>query len=1612
MSSIARRASQRTRGNRINYNETNLYKRSFETTPESTEDYDEEEETTSNESESEASLSESTISSSDSESDELENSSDEDSESDSSEADEEESEAEPSVFVNGVRRSTRKRKVTRFSSDSDSDSHIKTRNSVKKKAPAKKGQQNLKNKKKSSKKGSNNKAPQNKNIKVVSEEYEYEYEEVNEEEEEEEVIQNILGQKDVFTDHITDNTESETEDIEYYVKFQNKAYIHCQWMKFEEIIQLKGGEGALKRWNNKSSGRELAHSLSIPSLLALDESEINTIWYEVDRIVDEIGEGEKRKYHVKWKGLGYDEATWEKAEDIPDEKIRQFHQRLDHSNPIKIPSRYKRPPPDKFKEIEEPIKDVSGKLTLRSYQMEGFNWLRFCWYNQRNAILADEMGLGKTVQIVSAINDLALNEGISGPFLVIAPLSTLGHWQMEFERWTNLNVVVYHGNQQARDLIRETEFVVVDEYGNTLSNRIQFDVLITNYETVQKDFNTFFKIEWRYLVLDEAHKLKNPRGKLYEKMEALVFEHCIMLTGTPIQNGVEELWGLLHFLYPTRFDNLDEFIEKYGNTTDSTQVEEIQAIIRPIMLRRKKSDVEKTILPKEETIIEVELTRPQKMFYRAFLHDNAALLLQQITGGALAALQNLMMQLRKVCNHPYLINGAEDTIVKEKKSELKESRIPLRELEMKAMIESSGKMILIDKLLPKLRKDHHKVLIFSQMVRILDIIQDFLDYREYPTERIDGSKSENDRQAAIERFNSDDNAFVFLLSTRAGGVGINLTSADTVIIYDSDWNPQNDIQAEARCHRIGQKNKVKVYRLITKDTYESKMFERASKKLGLDHVILDGNSDKTGSKDKAKEIEEMLRNGVHGIFNDDDTEIDNFCSADIDQILERSAKSYKSDVISGGESIFAHAKFNVNGNDENDKNISQADFWKDILPNSDSRNITDQLTIRRCRKNQIERSNSIDNTPIRKTIFNIIERGYKANEGEFETIRYAMKFIDIVDENHQKIITQQFGELPDENNKDEDEPQISSESAYFIEEKADKIVDSALFFLRLLRSLYYVNINKDIQWPVITPSWRDPVAEYALMVALHKYGKTNINVKIQEDTTLGLSKAKDEQRAFIVRRVMQLLEEIEKQYPPEFFDAVIPADFTPELPQEWKDSHPNTMSRNILYDVEIHRLAQALMAYGIPKRLDTGRADWERLKDIAQLPLVNLKTIKATAKNIVEVAKMDEPDLSKVPEISEKDLKRISNNISTMDKIYSFMHKLGSRRTEIIKTMPKFYNLEWWDYECDLALISSIAKYGLAKYATWMLDEKLPFRKHIPDDCIESFARAAASEKTKIKRANVIFDGSLPDELNSFMKEKVRTSRALHVINYVHKQLNKQKKEEEHQKQKEEQKRLKFEEKAKAKEAKNNQAGSYPIKLNQHIRLFAPGEIVTPYNRKFDGKCTAYPIGYKIERDYKYKTWQSKRKFRAEIIGGDLQTGPIFKVTILDNDENLGNKEFEGHTPSESWKQAIDFINEYEKQNKDSHNENITTEKSTTENTTAENTSDNSNEGGNEEEQKKKSNIPGITLFGLTISKVLEIFSELPGANEYPSLKKFMNANQSICPNFQIKIPFYPIPET
>ncbi|KAF1672703.1 SMCA1 protein, partial [Tricholaema leucomelas] len=402
-------------------------------------------------------------------------------------------------------------------------------------------------------------------------------------------------------------------------------------------------------------------------------------------------------------------------------------------------------------------------------------------------------GLGKTLQTIALLGYLKHYRNIPGPHMVLVPKSTLHNWMNEFKRWVpSLRAVCLIGDKDARAaFIRDVMMPG------------EWDVCVTSYEMVIKEKSVFKKFNWRYLVIDEAHRIKNEKSKLSEIVREFKTTNRLLLTGTPLQNNLHELWALLNFLLPDVFNSAD--------------------VLKPFLLRRIKAEVEKSLPPKKEVKIYLGLSKMQREWYTRILMKDIDIL---NSAGKMDKMRllNILMQLRKCCNHPYLFDGAEPGPPYTTDTHL---------------ITNSGKMLVLDKLLTKLREQGSRVLLFSQMTRLLDILEDYCMWRGYEYCRLDGQTPHEEREEAIDTFNAPNSSkFIFMLSTRAGGLGINLATADVVILYDSDWNPQVDLQAMDRAHRIGQKKPVRVFRLITDNTVEERIVERAEIKLRLDSIVI------------------------------------------------------------------------------------------------------------------------------------------------------------------------------------------------------------------------------------------------------------------------------------------------------------------------------------------------------------------------------------------------------------------------------------------------------------------------------------------------------------------------------------------------------------------------------------------------------------------------------------------------------------------------------------------------------------------------------------------------------------------------------------------------------
>ncbi|XP_054916143.1 chromodomain-helicase-DNA-binding protein 3 isoform X2 [Poeciliopsis prolifica] len=783
---------------------------------------------------------------------------------------------------------------------------------------------------------------------------------------------------------------------EFFVKLTSQSYWHCTWITelqleifhsvmyrnyqrktdMDEPPSLDYGSGAE---DENGVGKSEKRRAKDPHYALLEDKYykygIKPEWMMIHRIINHSMD-KKGMYHylVKWKDLTYDQCTWERDDmDIPDFELHKANYwrhrdnilKEDPDKPRKMTSKegddeeeesFPSPltdPTIKYEEQPDFVTATGGNLHL--YQLEGLNWLRFSWAQGTDTILADEMGLGKTIQTIVFLYSLFKEGHTKGPFLVSAPLSTIINWEREFEMWApDFYVVTYTGDKDSRAIIRENEFTFDDSikagkkaFKLRREAPIKFHVLLTSYELVTIDQTALKSIDWACLVVDEAHRLKNNQSKFFRRLNDYKIDYKLLLTGTPLQNNLEELFHLLNFLTPNRFNNLEGFLEEFADISKEDQIKKLHDLLGPHMLRRLKADVFKNMPAKTELIVRVELSPMQKKYYKLILTKNFEALNSK-GGGNQVSLLNIMMDLKKCCNHPYLFPVAS----------MEAQKTPSGAYEGSALTKASGKLTLLQKMLRKLKDQGHRVLVFSQMTKMLDLLEDFLDYEGYKYERIDGGITGALRQEAIDRFNAPGACqFCFLLSTRAGGLGINLATADTVIIFDSDWNPHNDIQAFSRAHRIGQANKVMIYRFVTRASVEERITQVAKRKMMLTHLVVrPGLGSKAGSMTK-QELDDILKFGTEELFKDegegmknnsgdkveDEGSVIHYDSTAIERLLDRSQDATDdSDVQNMNEylSSFKVAQYMVREEDKieeiereiikQEENVDP-DYWEKLL---------------------------------------------------------------------------------------------------------------------------------------------------------------------------------------------------------------------------------------------------------------------------------------------------------------------------------------------------------------------------------------------------------------------------------------------------------------------------------------------------------------------------------------------------------------------------------------------------------------------------------------------------------------------------------------------------------
>ncbi|RMZ91382.1 hypothetical protein DV736_g1394, partial [Chaetothyriales sp. CBS 134916] len=712
---------------------------------------------------------------------------------------------------------------------------------------------------------------------------------------------------------------------EYLIKWKNHSYLRVTWMPGTWVWSVAAG--AMRTAFNKKLENKLPRMTTkdaIPEDFFRTDIVFDVKYSSVVRNstqeIDMARAKEVDTAYMKYKGLGYEDTIWEKPPNYQDSERWEDYRVAYEEYVLKLYTHIPRQSTlrrhlatirtydfeSQLLRKEQPTLLTGGKLM--EYQMEGLNWLYYQWYSNQNAILADEMGLGKTIQLISFFA-LLVEEHKCWPFLVVVPNSTCPNWRREIQKWApSLRAVCYYGSSVARKLTHDYELFPKDDrdehenkgWKKSECKDIRAHVVITSYESIVEDKTrqSLMRVPWQGLIVDEGQRLKNDKNLLYDCLGRFRFPFKVLLTGTPLQNNIRELFNIIQFLDKTV--NAAEMEARYATLTKEN-IPELHAQLQKFFLRRTKAKVLSFLPPMAQIIVPVTMTPLQKKLYRSILAKNPALMKSVFSRDSVVSskervnLNGILVQLRKTLCHPFVY------------SKQIEERGYDSSIAHRGLVEASSKLQLLSIMLPKLQERGHRVLMFSQFIDNLDIMEDFLDGLGLQHRRLDGNTSSLDKQKKIDEFNAPDSPyFAFLLSTRAGGVGINLATADTVIILDPDFNPHQDIQALSRAHRIGQKQKVLVFQLVTKSSAEEKIFQIGKKKMAIDHVLIDSME---RNSEEAVDLESILRHGAEALFQDEGQEDIVYDSVSVDRLLDRSqVEDTKASEDKSAESQFSFAR--------------------------------------------------------------------------------------------------------------------------------------------------------------------------------------------------------------------------------------------------------------------------------------------------------------------------------------------------------------------------------------------------------------------------------------------------------------------------------------------------------------------------------------------------------------------------------------------------------------------------------------------------------------------------------------------------------------------------------
>ncbi|XWW95939.1 hypothetical protein V2A60_003908 [Cordyceps javanica] len=715
----------------------------------------------------------------------------------------------------------------------------------------------------------------------------------------------VKGQQHPLCQDVSD------DEKEYLVKWETKSYAHCTWLPgawvfgvaaplSRKAFRKRDLEQSLLRMNEKDA---IPDEFLAPDIILVAKMDSTAPTHRSkEEMLGNISY--VRRIFVKFQGLGYEDVVWD-APPTPDmntlysafvEAYGEYvnGKYFEHETQTAIRDRIDGFKHEDFRKLDAQPKGIRrGKLM--GYQLEGLNWLLGNYHHGRSVVLADEMGLGKTVQVVSLVTSLVQDNPKCWPFLIVVPNATCPNWRREFRQWApDVRVIAYHGGKEPQELTYRYE--LFPEHTGSM----RAHVVIMSYDSAQdpRTAALFKSVKWAGLVVDEGQRLKNDQNLLYQALSGMKIPFRLLLTGTPLQNNKRELFNLVQFIDTSQdATKLDLEFE----VLDKETLPKLHDKIRPYFLRRTKAGVLKFLPPMAQIIVPVTMTVVQEKLAKSIMSKNPELIKAIFADTKLrrtdrGSLNNILMQLRKCLCHPFMYSEN----IEEKHHD------PV--VMFRNLIEASAKLLLLEIMLPKLKERGHRVLIFSQFLQQLDIIEDFLIGIGCEYRRLDGGMSSLEKQKRIDAFNEPNSPlFAFLLSTRAGGVGINLATADTVIIMDPDFNPHQDLQALSRAHRIGQKNKVLCFQFMTKDSVEERIVQVGRSKMALDHALIESMDD---DELEGADLESILKHGASALFNDDyqKTKIQ-YTSAMVDSLLDRSQiEQANVEENSSGETPFAQPR--------------------------------------------------------------------------------------------------------------------------------------------------------------------------------------------------------------------------------------------------------------------------------------------------------------------------------------------------------------------------------------------------------------------------------------------------------------------------------------------------------------------------------------------------------------------------------------------------------------------------------------------------------------------------------------------------------------------------------